>query len=123
MSKSLINLPGALYALLSAVASFWRCLVPAGFMARRVGGAVPVLRIRTANALHALRLPLIAGPGLHARAADVSVGSLGLPAVHLRSRALRPLACAKHVFAQARSTTAFGLFDATRERGMGHPAG
>lgn len=123
MSKSLINLPVALCALLSAVASFWRFLAYAGFMARRVGGAVPGLRLRPANVLGALRLPLIAGPGLPARAADVSVGSRGLSAVHPRSRVLRSLACAEHVFAHARSTTAFGLFDATRERGMGHPAG
>lgn len=122
MSKPLINLALSLSALLAAVASFWRMPMRADFLARRPDGFGAVLCAHPVIDLRHLLL-LIAGPGRHARTADVSARCLRPQAVHPRGFVPRSLARAGQVPARVRSTTAFGLFDATRERGMGHPAG
>lgn len=112
MSKPLINLASWLFALLSAVAVLWRSSARAGFPALALGGRTVLL---PAGSGRASRLPtptLHACRGFHAAAAHVSAQGLWPRAEHFRGRV--PRTC---------STTAFGLFDATRQRGMGHPAG
>lgn len=120
MSKPLINQAIGLFALLCAAAVFWRPPVYAGFLARALRGPTARLSARSGDALLHL---LIAGLGLHARAAVVSARGRWPQVDHYRGHALRPLARTERRSARACSTTAFGLFDATRERGMGHPAG
>lgn len=120
MPKPLINLALALSALFAAVASFWRMPMRAGFLARRSGCLVAA---PCAHPVIDLCRLLIAGSGLRARAAEVSARGVQSQAVHPRGFAPWSLVHAGHVPARTRSTTAFGLFDATRERGMGHPAG
>jgi hypothetical protein len=112
MSKSLITLASWLFALLSAVAILWRGSVHAGFLALAFPGPTAASRARPAHALCLLIPTPIFGRGLRAPGVHVSARGLWPQAEHLRSRV--PRTC---------STTAFGLFDATRERGMGHPAG
>ena len=112
MSKPLINLASGLFALLSAAALLWRFSTRAGFPALALGG-LKVASPACFTALAPARMPIrFAGPGLRARAAHVSTRGRWPRAEHIRGHV--PRTC---------STTAFGLFDATRERGMGHPAG
>jgi hypothetical protein len=112
MSKALINLASWLFALVSAAAVLWRFSSCAGFPALAFGGQKASSPTRFSAAARVRMPTLFAGSGLCARAAHASAQGPRPRAEHLRSRA--PRTC---------STTAFGLFDATRERGMGHPAG
>lgn len=123
MLKPLINLICFLLSRISAVAL--RHAFPAGVSFPALFNLVPIpARVgQTSVAPVLLRTPLLrspgVAPGLHLRSAA------GLWPVAQPFRALRPERAARVGLPPGRacSTTAFGLFDATRERGMGHPAG
>ena len=123
MLKPLINLICCLLSRISAVAL--RHAFPAGVSFPALFNLVPIpARVgQTSVAPVLLRTPLLRSPAL-------------APGLHLRSvaghwpaarsfRAACPERAARVGLPPGRacSTTAFGLFDATRERGMGHPAG
>ena len=123
MLKPLINLICVLLSRISAGA--FRHAFPAGVSFPALFHLAPTpARVGLASAAPVLlRTPLLRSPafvpGLPQRSAAGH-----WPATHpLRAACPERAARVGLPPGRACSTTAFGLFDATRERGMGHPAG
>lgn len=123
MPKSLITLAGWLSAWPALLTVFRRLAMPA------VLPALPASAFRHANP-RLLPAPLRAAssPIPHALAATAGAclrSARGMPPWANPVRGASPGHRARPDLPPGRacSTTAFGLFDATRERGMGHPAG
>lgn len=123
MPKSLINLTLWFRALVAALSVFRR--------SRRADGSLtlPAAPQSQGRNAHAPALTCVlntlfpAGGALGA--APASAFARGLVPQACPPRGATPRGRARPGLAPGRagSTTAFGLFDATRERGMGHPAG
>jgi hypothetical protein len=121
--KPLINLICSLLSRISA--GVFRQVFPAGVSFPALCVVAPT-RARvglTSVAPVLLRTPFLRSPAFAPGLRSRSAAGLGPATQPLR--ALCPERAARVGLPPGRacSTTAFGLFDATRERGMGHPAG